>query len=277
MLRKKAEKWPFCYRSAQQRGATAHTVMNAHIPSPNNPLPNPAKRLRGIDVPTTIWLAPHHSGNGIVAGNPADAGVIPGWLAERIAAEYLTGPGHVAFFTPENGPVPVIAPLPAPAPGHVTDEPENPAEQSRPSRPSPGPITLAIASTSPAPTPRHTSRQYPGQAQNVSPDAFLTTIVTSAHRHLADGAILAVVTTQPTPGVGFTDPTGPVIRAGRAAGFAYLQHIVALTVPAHEDHFTAPTAPAHRALTDPSALPVHTRIHLDLVILQRTGKARNHG
>lgn len=82
----------------------------------------------------------------------------------------------------------------------------------------------------------------------------------------SDG-VLAVITTNPAGPGRFANHTGLVIAAAESAGFAYLQHIVAVHAHVAGDRLLVPT---DHAETDPSGL-VHVPTHSDLLIFTTGG------
>lgn len=103
----------------------------------------------------------------------------------------------------------------------------------------------------------------------------LTVLIKGAKRMLGDGGILAVQLPRPTPGAGFRDGTGEVIKDARCAGFTYLQHIA--LVDSFIDHDgLAPLIPqadldAFWAARS-QGLTVHARAHSDLLIFRKPEK-----
>jgi hypothetical protein len=100
----------------------------------------------------------------------------------------------------------------------------------------------------------------------------LTVLIKGAKRMLGDGGILAVQLPRPTPGAGFSDGTGEVIKNARRAGFTYLQHIALVDSFIDHDGLTPliPQADLDAFWAARSqGLTIHTRAHSDLLIFRK--------
>ncbi|HET7464669.1 MAG TPA: hypothetical protein VFJ82_25730, partial [Longimicrobium sp.] len=107
-----------------------------------------------------------------------------------------------------------------------------------------------------------------------SSDVF-SFVATQARIALGKYGILAVVPQAPQPGPDFVDLTGCVIRSARREGFSYLQHLVVVESPVHGEQIsTSSPGPGWYAVSTSrnAAIPVHVRVHRDLLIFTLPGK-----
>jgi hypothetical protein len=191
-------------------------------------------------VPHSVWLPPNRV---IKAPAVADT-VLPVWALDRIRAQFAPDGGHAAvLFGPgpartAQSPHPTaLAPdwLAAAEPVDLTESPAAPL------------LRLAVVLAEPLP---HEPDPDPATAA-----LFYRELATA----LAPGGVVVVHTHPHHTRAGLTDPAGGIVRAARAAGFTYLQHLVVV-----QHRLGARTA---RRFTHPRqrpVAPVHRRIHTDL-------------
>lgn len=191
-------------------------------------------------VPHSVWLPPQ---NAVISTALTDS-VLPVWALERACAQ----------FAPTGGPAAVLRP---PGPGysertaHATGAAPGwlgAAETVELADAGRARLALALVLADPAPGGTTRTQELAG---------FFAEIRAA----LRPGAVLLIHTHPAHTKDGMHDPAGVLLRAARAAGFAYLQHLVLV------HHALAAPAPprAHRCAADPG--PVHRRVHSDLYAL----------
>jgi hypothetical protein len=191
-------------------------------------------------VPHSVWLPPRRAERA-----PAVAGsALPVWALERACAQ----------FAPTGGPAAVLRP---PGPGHA-----EPAAQPTDAAPAwlaaaqqveladAGRARLALALVLADPEPGALA------ATEVLPGFFA-----EIRAALRPGALLLIHTHPTHTKNAMHDPAGDLLPAARAAGFAYLQHLVLVHHP-----LTAPAIPRRIRHTAPGH-PAHRRVHSDLYAL----------
>jgi hypothetical protein len=228
-------------------------------PSPHRPGNTPARVSRGgpvlipthgsPGVPHSVWLPPKSA-----VTSPAVAGsALPAWALERACAQ----------FAPAGGPAAVLLP---PGPGYTE-------RTAHPTGAAPGwlsaaqPVELADAGRARLALALVLADPTPGAVTDPQHMAGFFAEIRAA---LRPGALLLVHTHPVHTKAGMHDPAGDLLRAARAAGFAYLQHLVLVH---HTPTSRVPARTARRSPARPG--PVHRRVHSDLyALIDANGAAR---
>ena len=227
-------------------------------PSPRRPGKTPARVSRSGSpliathgspgVPHSVWLPPNNA-----VTSPAVAGsVLPTWALERACTQ----------FVPAGGPAAVLLPL---GPGLAE-------RTAHPTGAAPGwlcaaqPVELADAGRARLALALVLADPVPGADTDPQHMAGFFAEIRAA---LRPGSVLLVHTHPVHTKAGLHDPARVLLRAARAAGFAYLQHLVLVHHP-----LTAPALPRATRRT-PQHPPAHRRAHSDLyVLLDANGVSR---
>jgi hypothetical protein len=234
--------------------------------------------IRGAGIPANLYLAPLDENPAQYAENrdlPYGTSALPAWAANRVIAEFC--PDHALTAIIDHGPsgnpskirTRLFTPRHLPGTGTVLDTVTDPTLECDASR---GAASLALAILHQDAAPRETPAEPGTKSTDRDWLAHIGPILQAAWAVLREGGVLAVPVPRPTPGPGFTDPTGAIISAARAAGFSYLQHIVMLDAAIDGDTLTAALPQellADLAITRQFDTPVHARIHTDLLALTK--------
>ena len=234
--------------------------------------------LRGAGIPANLYLAPLDENPAQYAENrdlPYGTSALPAWAANRIIAEFC--PDHALTAVIDHGTSEnsseirsrLFTPRHHPGTGTVLDTVTDPTPGNGASR---GAASLALAILHQDATHRETPAETDTESTHGDWHARIGAILQAAREVLREGGVLAVPVPRPTPGPGFTDPTGAIITAARAADFAYLQHIVLVDAAIDGETFTGSIP--HELLSDLAiarqfGTPVHARIHTDLLALTK--------
>jgi modification methylase len=189
-------------------------------------------------VPLAVWSTPTSDTLG-----PDTAWTVPALLAQRLLAVY-SHPGATVLAAGASARL--IA-------GIARRLDRQPPTRTAGRRVAAGSVDLLIAT----PTAPITTPAPPTGARAADHDTSSTDQVACWAQQLRPAGVLAVVLAPSrTP-----DEPAAVVAAATGAGLTYLQHVVALTWPLHEDHLDPPTTPAHAdAGTNPPAEPGHVDI-----------------
>ena len=225
---------------------------------------NPPRRPRpgkGIDVPTTFWIAPTVRATESELGEPA---VLPAWALRRVVREY-SAPGRpvlVADTCGFNSGDPSVSFQPLPE--HHDPRPERRLAEQRDG------ADLAVLEVETLPeTVLHTV--YSGREINLVLD-FLRPAINAAADLLGPGGVLAVALSAPEPGHA-AQRTSVVLDLARQAGLDFQQHIAVLTADLDGDRLTPRVTNAQAdAVNDARrrGIPALSPAHLDLAILTHT-------
>lgn len=205
-------------------------------------------------VPHSVWLPPAGA-----ATAPALAGsTLPGWALERACAQ----------FAPHGGPAAVLLP---PGPGHAE-------RTARPTDAAPGWLSiaapvdladvgrarLALALLLAEPTP--TGAVFASNRPEAVAGFFA-----QIRAALRPGGMLLIHTHPMHTEAGLLDPAGALLRAARAAGLTYLQHLVLVH---HRLTPQSSTRPVRNCAVVHG--PAHARVHTDLyaLLLESNGEGR---
>lgn len=191
-------------------------------------------------IPHSVWLPPKNTSH-----SPAITGsALPAWALDRACAQ----------FAPQGGPAALLLP---PGPGY-TERTAHPtgaapswlaaAQSADLADAGRARLALALVLADPAPgaltEPQH-----------------LAGFFAQIRAALCPGAPLLIHTHPVHTKAGMLDPAQVLLRAARAAGLAYLQHLVLVHHP-----LTAPTPP-RAARRTPERPRTHRRAHSDLYVL----------
>jgi hypothetical protein len=231
--------------------------------------PHPARtrRTKGIGLPTTVWLPPAQAE---VKEYPACIGYVsdaslPRWALARLITEY-TRPGEATLvieFTAAATRQPVRPPWQE---KHRIEESAGTATRAG--------LIIAVINSGDDVQGKFGGVPADALTADSSSDVF-SSAATQARLALGKYGILAVALQAPQSGADFVDPTGCVIRSARREGFSYLQHLVVVEAPVHGGRISTsslgPTRYAVRTSRN-AAIPVHARVHRDVLIFTRPGK-----
>ncbi|MBS2967009.1 hypothetical protein KGA66_28505 [Actinocrinis puniceicyclus] len=199
-------------------------------------------------VPHTVWLAPHGCTKSPIAAETS----LPLWALERACAQFAPRGGNAAVLF---GPGPAHTDqLPEPtrlAPDWLRAAEHTDLDEIRPPART---LTLTLALVLADPTP-HEPDPDPRCAET-----FYRSLAAALRR---DGIVLVHTHPHHTT-TGLTDPAAAHIRAARAAGLLYTQHLVLV----HHRLDTPTAARIRRPWLRPAA-PVHRRVHTDLYAFTR--------
>lgn len=220
----------------------SHPVCRARIAP--NAIPGHERNLIATHgspgVPHTVWLAPRNAIKSPIATGTS----LPVWALERACAQFAPAGGAAAVLF---GPGPAHtdqAPQPgALAPGwlqgaehtDLSDEQQSPA------------LTLAVVLADPAP--------YEADPSDTLAAGFYRQLAAA----LRPGGVLLVHTHPHHTAAGLLDPAAALIRAARAAGLAYTQHLVLV-----HHRLDARTSARFAQPRHLPVAPVHRRAHTDL-------------
>lgn len=234
--------------------------------------------IRGAGIPANFYLAPLDENPAYYAENrdlPYGTSALPAWAANRVIAEFC--PDHALTAIIDHGtsgnPTQIrtrlFTPRHFPGTGTILDTVTDPNPGNGASR---GAASLALAILHQDTAPQEISAET--DTENADGDwlARIGPVLQAARAVLREGGVLAVPVPRPTPGPGFTDPTGAIISAARSAGFSYLQHIVLLDAAIDGETLTAALPQellADLAIARQFDTPVHARIHTDLLALTK--------
>lgn len=220
--------------------------MNHHptAPSPTtgSRSPRPPRPLRGIDVPTTIWLPP--------ARLPAASGepcTLPVWARARLAAEHSPdSPAFTATWHPRQRSSLNLRPLTA-----ATGE----RAEYQPPRDGQAGLVLVETGEQPGASTDPLARPYP-------------TALGAARRALAPAGVLAIAFGDHVTGPDI-DLLAHAVHAARENGFVYQQHLLIVTAAIDGDRLhPRPDLPARdrRRALPADGLPISYRAHRDLLL-----------
>lgn len=219
----------------------SHPVCRARIAS--NAIPGHERNLIATHgspgVPHTVWLAP----KGAIKSPIAPGTSLPVWALERACAQFAPTGGHAAVLF---GPGPARTDQ-TPQPGALAPGWLHGAEHTDLSDPQAPALTLALVLADPAP--------YEADAHDALAAGFYRQIAAA----LRPGGVLLVHTHPHHTAAGLLDPAAALIRAARAAGLAYTQHLVLV-----HHRLDAHTAARFAQPRQRPVAPVHRRAHSDL-------------
>ncbi|MCC5579228.1 hypothetical protein IMZ11_26730 [Microtetraspora sp. AC03309] len=120
--------------------------------------------------------------------------------------------------------------------------------------------------------PCHSGRQCPACPESGDSANERPAVMRGAWQVLGDGGHLAVVTAPHREGEQLYDQAPALIRAARAVGFAYTQHVIALRVPVREGELVVQAAPeglGHLYDVRRPAPPVTVGVHADVLLFTK--------
>ncbi|WP_285705193.1 hypothetical protein [Microtetraspora sp. NBRC 16547] len=120
--------------------------------------------------------------------------------------------------------------------------------------------------------PCPSGQQCPACPDNDDHEGERPAVMRGAWQVLGDGGHLAVVTAPHREGERLRDQAPALIRAARAAGFAYTQHVIALRVPVREGELVVQAAPeglGHLYDVRRPAPPVTVGVHADVLLFTK--------
>jgi len=254
-LQGRSGRLPGCQRftasGAPATAAMPHTTP-PHTPTPDPSSTQPAARIQpatgapspvclpGRQVPLSVWPVPVTG----AALTPTGGWGVPPLLTQRLLAVY-THPGDTVLAA--GGSARRVA-------ATAAELGRRPPTLSR--HPAAGSVSLVTAT--------------PGQHQPAGPDAYRRWA-----RLLTPTGVLAVVLSPDRP----PDQPTLVVAAAAGAGLSYLQHIIAVLWPLHEDHLDPPTNPTHPDAGAAALPPAHADVLVFTATAEPTpgpGPARLH-
>ncbi|WP_067141613.1 hypothetical protein [Microtetraspora malaysiensis] len=128
--------------------------------------------------------------------------------------------------------------------------------------------------------PCHSVQQCPACPSSGDSADERPAVMRGAWQVLGDGGHLAIVTAPRREGERLRDQAPVLIRAARAAGFAYTQHVIALRVPVREGELVVQATPeglGHLYDVRAPAPPVTVGVHADVLLftkIENKGGAR---
>ncbi|WP_194920182.1 hypothetical protein [Catenulispora rubra] len=246
--------------AARHRNAMHHRneILSTDNTTPRSASTSRVRAPKGIGVPTSVWFDNGWEPDLEEQLDREHAGlVLPDWASDRLVEEYLSGDYSLA----------VSAFAPAPVYGEYGCD-----QSAHHDVFGDAPVGLAIIEFhEPRTRQEFTERNLNPHRPELAGE-YLRSVLSETRNILVRDGILAVALSRPVPGERFTDRTSDVIALARHAGFAYLQHLVVIDARFTEHDSTDPRHPS-RAETD-SEIPVHTRIHNDVLIFTRKAASK---
>ena len=235
---------------------TPHTTSS----TPDTPnTEHPHRRTKGTGIPATVWFDRDWAPDDDEQLDREHAGrVLPDWAVDRLLEEYRPDDHAVAYAA--YAPAPTYGEYGCDRSAHHDIE---------------GPETVGLAVIEFHPP--HTAEEFRARnldpRQTDAPGEYLRSALAETHNILIRNGIAAVALSH-SRGTRFTDRTGEVIAAARAAGFAYLQHLVVIDAPVAGDAIPVPPRAAWPAkiAVESAGTRVHARVHHDVLIFTRTSK-----